>query len=67
MPTCSLPHGLMVLRDALLINDLLLVDVCHEMFLNAIHHVFLLLLCHCLEEWVCLQSLTHQLRREEKG
>ena len=41
-----------------------MVDVCHEVFLDAIHHVFLLLICHGLEEGMRLQTLTHQLEEE---
>ena len=34
------------------------------MFLDAIHHVFLLLICHGLEEGMRLQTLTHRLEEE---
>lgn len=49
------------------VDDLLLVDVSHEMFLDAIHHVFLLLICHGLEEKMRSQPLSHHLEEGGEG
>ena len=44
-----------------------MVNVSHEMFLDAIHHVFLLLICHGLEEEMRPQPFSHHLEEGGEG